>query len=279
MNYIPLCIAPLVGIGVILLFFYLVVPQLKSVNDSIEKRNNFKKTLFAKQRIEKEDLKKSQSEKVYEENTIADVDDARMYEQKIELQKKIRELQEDIKLNIKIQTANNDNKLRSFYIGEYEKLLAIPLTNESDYEHVRWLYNYGNLRTKNEIYVHSGQFEKDCSRSNLITFSILFVFGFFIPVIACSGDGDIKFGFFMGTLPGICLGCFFGLIGLAISHHSNASAGQELNVQEAEPIIAKEIRGRNTAIASAALGAAVTMHNAKKAVKDISNVDSWKEMK
>lgn len=170
-------------------------------------------------------------------------------------------------------------KANEFVRGKMEELLAIPVENESDLEYLAWRYNGGELRTEDEIascdYVRTGKFDSECAQTNAFVIVLFVLIGFLIPFVAFIKEGDVGVGFVLGVF----LAMFFGLIGAIISHSTNLAVAKQNRIPDDNPRVQHERRRRNEAILGTVASAAAIGHHTKKTVKDIANVDSWKEMK
>lgn len=225
---------------------------------------------------------------------VTSVADARRQREAVEFKRKVDSFKNGIRAEI-VRLANDDTpelqSVNSYLADKMETLLNVRITTPELLEYNEWLFNYGNLRTDEEIaqrnkevhddyYVRSGQFGKDCAKTSFAAYAVPFVIGFVIPVAwCCSEFKDFGFGVFMGFLPGIIVGSFFALIGGAIGHSMNVSAGKALSTPAAAPVIRDQQIKRGAAITGAVVGATSAYRNTKRAVKDLTNVDGWKQMK
>lgn len=215
---------------------------------------------------------------------ISSVEMARFYEKQETLSREIKNLKDAIQNNIETRERLG-GELNDFYIQEYKKLLELPLNNIDDLEHVSWLFNYGNLRTDNEKYVHSGRFKADCIRRNYGVPITMFLIGFlpiiipFIKEFYTPYTNSWLIGAFLGFFPAAIVGLLLGLIGSIISHSINASVAKNMNTSESIKIAREEALKRNISIGATVAAVTHTAYKAKGAVKDVANVDGWKEMK
>ncbi len=170
---------------------------------------------------------------------------------------------------------DSDDSLDQFYVSEYKRLLTTPINTDEDYDDVVWEFNNGNLRSRNEKYVHSGQYKNDCSMTTIIFSIVGFLIGFIPPMCFFAGEG----GGIECAIPSAIPGFFCMLIAQIIAHSLNISRGKRLDTPEADPIIREQKIKRGVAITATAISTASTVHHAKKSVKEFSNVDSWKEFK
>lgn len=212
---------------------------------------------------------------------VTSVDLARAYEKEKRIQKEAESLKAEISNHIDLlKNRHEDKEVNSFYISEYEALLNRPIFNEDSLNEVSWQYNHGNLRTEGEYKIHSGRLEKEFKdRSHLYSIT-LFLIGY-LPILFWFKKEfhDWGFAIFISFYPGVFVGLILGLIGSAIAHALNSSEAKSINTPEADYMAKLEKVKMGVSIGAAAGGVIHTVSHAKKSVKDVANVDSWKEMK
>lgn len=221
------------------------------------------------------------------------LEEARAYEATAALRRDINSLKNQINQKIEERRSDPDKDnfaVNNFYISEYKKLLATLDTpiDKATYDDIYWLYNYGDLRTDSECYVHSGEFQSDCNKRSYGLPYGLFFGGYLIvliPFMAKLYDGSspsVICGFIGGSVLGCLLGGILGLIGCAVGESINKSESERMlnqGIDEATPMAKRARTNLNVTAASTALVSAHLVHHAHKNVKDITNVDGWKEMK
>ena len=216
------------------------------------------------------------------------VEEIRKLEADKAFQQDVEKLHNKIKANISKLENQNKHKLdptqievNNFLIKEYKKLLTLNTKTRWKLDYVNWRYNGGALRTEEEIikeekrisdklFLESGNFEKDCMFTTLATFGIGFIGAFILTLNATSNDGGVAI--ILLALPFMCIA---GFITSIIGHAINISEAKSHNVPKTHPQVIKEGVGLATCIIA---GTSFLRHT-KKAVKDITNVDGWKEMK
>lgn len=162
-----------------------------------------------------------------------------------------------------------------------DKLLSMRTINQTELDRVKFLYNNGKLRSNEEVedYDRKITYEKERENYNKERHSVNFA-AFMIPflavglitMIACN---DILFGLPLGLLFGLMAGFFGMLIGYSI----NINKAKEYGIPDDDPRVQDEKLKRKIGIASGVAAGISIYHNTKNTVKDIKNVDSWKEMK
>ena len=216
------------------------------------------------------------------------VEEIRKLEADKAFQQDVEKLHNRIKAGISKLENQNKHKLaptqvevNNFLIKEYKYLLTLNIKVRRGLNYVDWRYNNGALRTEeeiikekkrisDEIFLESGDFEKKCNVTTLATFGIGFlgIFNFALGDAIYARDATI----FLVALPFMCIA---GFITSIIGHIINLSRAKIHNVPKTHPQVIKEGVGLATCIIA---GTSFLRHT-KKAVKDITNVDGWKEMK
>lgn len=226
---------------------------------------------------------------------VSTLEQARVVKEKHELRKKIESLKRDIRNEIENLERETDPELKlanNFIINELKTLLDKDVRNENDYEYLSWRYNYGNLRTSNEKmeqarreaakeYKESGQMEKDIRNDKIhgffAPFILALILGFVIlaSLIGCLDYGDWIVCLFLASIPATVA----GLIGLAVSTDVSTKRAMDIGVPANDKRI-KEEKAKQTALTiSLVAGAASNIKHAEKGLKDLENVDNWKQMK
>ena len=163
-----------------------------------------------------------------------------------------------------------------------EELLKHPLETRKDYDRLKYVYNYGDLRSNEDVkqydhYINTKEqrenFDKERHKRNILIPLLSFVIVFIIVLAACNSDMFI----------GIPLGIFFGLLAayivMMIGYKVNINNAKEYCIPDNDPRVVDEKRKRAVGIASGiAAGVSIGRH-AKSNTKELLNPDSWKEMK
>ena len=157
-----------------------------------------------------------------------------------------------------------------------EEMMKINIESRSDYERVEYLYNDGNLRSNEEVELFNKieatkaereNYDKERHKTNVFAFLIPFVIGTMLGVA-------IMDDWFFGLPVGLVIGGFAGLIGMAIGHSINIKKAQEYCIPDNDPRVIDEKQKQTVTVVSTGLAGASVIHNTKKAVKDVTNVDS-----
>ena len=158
-----------------------------------------------------------------------------------------------------------------------DELLQREIRSRVDYEEIEFIYDKGNLRSKEEIkeYRYNRQYNAFNNSRHLVnTLSALipFVIVFVITIIIC----DI---WIIGIPLGLIFGFMASVIGGVIGYTINICNAKGIGISENDPCVIEEKQTRRMAIVSGlAAGFTIGKHT-KKAIKDIINVDGWKKMK
>ena len=235
-----------------------------------------------KRKISKEENKCSAPGKI---TSVADV---RKIEEQNDFDASIKNLHEKIQAEINTRQNNNDESLsdvNQFMISELTKLLKMDIKTKQDFEYVDWLFNDGLLRTEDEIkarqkfeyntkYLNSGQYAEDC----FINKTVYGTFGFFLPFTLSLLIFWKKLGF-LSFIPATFIGLFLSIVGMVIATEQNITRAKEHDVPINHPRLQHDLNERNIAKAAGIISAISIGKHTKKAIKDVTNVDSWKEFK
>lgn len=182
--------------------------------------------------------------------------------------------------NIRTVMKNCDDRIkRKVLLG----LLDIKVNNENDLDYKLWLFNAGDLRTNEEVMEynysiecvkHQKNFNKERHLVNVAAFFIPFLIVFTIVFFAIGIDM-----WFISIPVALVPAGFAGIIGSIIGYSINISNAKEYGLHDSDPRVQAERTKRGVAIISGVVGAGSTIRHTKKAVKDFSNVDTWKEFK
>ena len=167
--------------------------------------------------------------------------------------------------------------VRKMVLKEY---LKNPLNNTEDLKHLIWLYNDGKLRTNEEVSMQKYYSSTENSRNNynnerhsrniayfLIPFTVTLI-------VSCIIFNDVML--FPIALIFALIAAFVGQI---IGYNRNIRKAREYCIPDDDPRVIDEKKKFKVGIASGVVSAGVIGHHIKKGVKDITNVDSWEEMK
>ena len=121
-----------------------------------------------------------------------------------------------------------------------------------------------NEKTKEE------EFEISRHIINTFSFWIPAIIIYLILIIVVKG-----IGYFIPILPS----AFAGMIGLIIGNSINISNADSLELPEDSPLVENEKLKRNIGVLSIFTSCFSMYRRTKQNIKDVANVDSWKEMK
>ena len=224
-----------------------------------------KVSLAYKELEEKEREEKKQREKEDNER-----------KQKI-LAEKTKTLNESIQKAMKKEKSPNIKEL-------LKTILETPVGDEFSFNEKSWLFNDGKLRKLSEIEQHEHElkekyydehpevFDSECRKVNTAALWIPFFIVFFMVVGTVSNDEFIMIFPFA-----IIAAMFAGLVGMGVGHKVNLERAKEYNIDNDRT--AYERKELMLTKAGLLFTTVSTLHHAKKNLKDIVNVDSWKEMK
>lgn len=182
---------------------------------------------------------------------------------------------ENLRNKILIDRNSTDDYVRKKVLTE---LLNIPIIIEADYERVDFMYNNGRLKTNEEVHsydlIHTYQtrkqkYDKSRHKTNALAFWLPF-----LPtlIIFCLIFNDIMF-FPVALL----FALIAGYIGMMIGYKTNVNNAKNFELPADDPSVIDEKRKFTSSVVGGAVAAGSIIHNTKKAVKDVTNVDSWKE--
>lgn len=184
---------------------------------------------------------------------------------------------DELRNRIKNDMDATDDCIRKKVLNE---ILNIPIFVESDYERVKFMYNNGRLRTNSEVHNYDlsktyttrrQEYDRSRHKTNIIAF-----WGPFIPtmLIFCLIFNDIMF-FPVALL----FALIAGYIGMMIGYKTNVDNAKNFELPANDPSVIDEKRKFTSGVVGGIGAAGSIVHNTKKTVKDISNVDDWKKMK
>lgn len=182
---------------------------------------------------------------------------------------------------------NQFKKLSEEYSSDFQKkriidnALSRGVKNRKDYKRLLFIYNIGDLRTQEEIdeydYLHNRE-EYDSKRHVVNTFAFLIPFAAVFLLIFFGVD-DFRELWFIGIPVALCGGLAAGIVGAIVGYSINISLADDYGLSENDPLVRNEKNKRTVAIIAGITSAVSIGKHTKKSVKDVANVDSWKEMK
>lgn len=252
-----------------------------------QKRRKLEEKNFQKQ-IWDPNYYKAGGDYMYNNSTVSSVADARRAQQIHDFNEKVKRLRSDIEYHMKRKLEDKTPELQqanAFMAAEMKKLLERQIYNEKDYEHVYWLFNYGDLRTEAEInarhkaendarYVLSGQYERDCFANKSAWGWGAFFIVFFLCLL-----------FFWESLwilaipIALMFALIASLIGMAIASKQNIDNAMEHGVPSNHPRLQHDKNELKMAAVGSIAAAASIGHHAYKAGKDLADVDHWPKSK
>lgn len=184
---------------------------------------------------------------------------------------------EDLLIRIK-----HDSVLQSLHSEVSDYLTSKEIHNKDDYDEVVFIYNEGVLKTKEEVDEY--KYLKNLSKFDNSRHIVNFCFFFFpFAIVFCLiffGVKDFIDLWFLGIPLSLIPAGFISIITMIIGYNINISNAKYIyNLDDDEPSVQKEVMKKKMGILSAIVSGAVITHNTKKGLKEISDVDSWKEMK
>ena len=219
---------------------------------------------------------------------VTSVDEARkIFEHKLFQDKKAC-----LQLCIKSEICRRQNdacpelKEANTYIAkQLEGLLDIPIKCKSDLEYVSWLFNNGELRTESEIkerkeneynnwYINSGEYERDCFNNKT-----LFGWGGFLiafPLVLLKLWDSL---WIIAVPIALLVGLTTSLIGMTIATHINIKKAVNHNVPINHPRYQHDRAEMTIAKAGTIATIVHTGLKTKRTIKDVSNTETWKELK
>ena len=107
---------------------------------------------------------------------------------------------------------------------------------------------------------------------NVLSGLIPFTVGFIVVIHKCPIP-------YIRIMLGALTGGVLSLIGMLVGRSINISKAEDLGLNKDEPSVIQERTELKIGIVSTVAAGASIVHNTKQAVKDITDVDSWKEFK
>ena len=164
-----------------------------------------------------------------------------------------------------------------------ENLLNTEVSSEADYNRLLFMYNDGKLRSNDEVLEYDWQIEcqkriknYDYERHKV---NIIAFFAPFLSVFAIVSVLLWKPLWFIGMYIALFFAFIAGGIGMIIGYRINISNAKFYGMSDLDPRVQAERTKLGVGITGTIGAAGYTAHSAKKAIKDITNVDGWKEFK
>lgn len=226
----------------------------------------------------RERIRNIEREKNKSEKKNSEIDMAILRKKQIELERNIEALNLDIREMINKET---DNYIKV----AYQSILELPSVTEKDYEYKKWIWNYGDLRTSEEIkryekeirdkeYYESEEYRKDMRAGWWLPFVPLLIYGMIVLNFLCNQTAD---GFVI-VLFGLPLFLFLSVICCWILPSYRISIANLHNVPKSDPKYQREVLNKKIA-AAATIGSAVYMaKKTKDCIKETADPDTWKQV-
>ncbi len=194
------------------------------------------------------------------------------------LANKTKSLNESIQRAIKEEKSPNIKEL-------LKSILETAVEDEFSYEEKAWLFNYGRLRKLSEIEQHEHElkekyyadhpeaFDTECKKVNAAACWIPFFLIFFLILSRAGSEGEA-----IVLAPfALVAALFAGLIGMGFGHKANLDRAKEYDIDNERTAYER----KELALTKAGLlfTTVSTLHHAKKNLKEIADVDSWKKSK
>ena len=224
---------------------------------------------------------------------ISSVEEARRMQAQVAFRHDVDDLHNRIRLQI--NQLDNDKtpelqEVNCYLADKLEAILNMPINDKQSLDYAEWLFNYGELRTEDEIneraksesdaeYIQSGMYETDCFTNKLAWGGGGFLIGFILPLVAIKDLSNPGIFVAIGWMVCGFVGTLFALIGMAMASKQNIDNAKAHNVPKNHPRYQHDRRELTLAGVSGIIAAGTIAHKASKTAKDIGNVDGWKEMK
>ena len=197
-----------------------------------------------------------------------------------EKERRLRENTSTLKSRIADSLTNCKDELDKMV---YEKLLFTEVKTEADYNRLNFMYNNGHLRSNDEVHDYDWQIECQKFKENFNyerhKVNIIAFFLPFITVFSLVTAALWKSLWFISLLISTFLALIVGLFGMIVGYKYNLSNAKLYGISDDDKNVRAEKVKLTAGIIGAVGSAGATIHHTKKAVKDITNVDSWKEFK
>lgn len=163
-----------------------------------------------------------------------------------------------------------------------EALLDMNCQTKEDLNVLEYLYNDGNLRTTAEFedvfnYRYAEKqnyhldYDEECKKRNIIAALFPPLIIFFVLMFGTSLHENI-----LGLVICLLAALVVALISMTAGHAMNVNDAKDYGISADNPRVIHERNQRDIGIASTIIATHSIYKNTKKAVKDIFNVDSWK---
>ena len=188
----------------------------------------------------------------------------------------IKELKDKI-----LEFANKSNDVIDKQV--FKNLYKTEIKDEKDYERLCFMFNNGKLRSNDEISDYDWQikcqnykdnFNYERHKVNLIAFFLPFTITFTLVTAVLW-----KRWWFLSLLPSSLLAFLFAYFGMMIGYKVNLSNAELYGLSNSDPGVEAEKLKYKAGIFGGVIAAGKSIHDTKSAVKDITNVDGWKEFK
>lgn len=204
---------------------------------------------------------------------------------------------EDISLNISesCKKKYEEESLRAYLtermLDDYENtsekskkaflyyLLKIDITEERKFERVIFAYNDGNLRSYEELAAYDKRTEHKFLFNNFNVIRHVVNIIFILTPFGLVMKKILKIDNILIIPLGLLLSLTVSYIGSLIGNTININLADSCGISDTDPMIAKEKFKRQTGIYAGLISCFSIFHHSKKAIKEIADVDSWKELK
>lgn len=219
---------------------------------------------------------------------VTSVEEARKIQDEYKLKEDVKSFRKRIQTEIsylKNLDSPDVKEASDFLINELEGLYEMPINSKKELDYAEWLFNNGKLRTQSEIiqrrqdkrnyqYIKSGDYEMDC----FINKTLWGAGGFIIPAAICIAKWWKSMWVF-SIIPAIFIGGISSLIGMYIASEMNVERAKKYKVPPDHPRYIHDKNEMTVAKAAGVISAVSVGKHTKKAIKNVANVDSWKEFK
>lgn len=156
-------------------------------------------------------------------------------------------------------------------------LLRIDITDERKFQRVIFAYNDGNLRSYEELAIYDKQHKHYFIFSHFNIIRHLINLFFILTPFGIMMKKTLKVDNILLIPFGLLLSLILAYIGSLIGCTININLADSCGIAETDGMVAKEKFKRKVGIYSGIFSFFSISHHAKKSIKDIADVDSWKK--
>lgn len=158
-------------------------------------------------------------------------------------------------------------------------LLKIDITDERKFERVIFAYNDGELRSYEELAVYDKRIEHSFLYKNFNVIRHIVNMLFILTPLGLIMKKTLKVDNILLLPFGLLSSLILSYIGSLAGNTVNIHLAEKCGIDENDSAVVKEKFKRSSGIYAGIFSIFSTLNHTKKAVKDIADVDSWKELK